>query len=356
MRVLPTFPAAVASVKTFISRTFIATFKTHRSNDSRSGFADTFNYIIACKDDTAFKFSKDGTQIFAFVTDGNPVAPPVAFKRIFIADDLYLYCLNEDDGSLLWKVSIDDYALGITANGSEVAVSIEDVCLKVLRYDGSLLFTLTDPKPFGATSEDFSYFIGFSAGSPVLCHIDDDGNILWKASTKLGPTRHNASPTRLTSKIFTSGPVCHSTSDGHIIWDASDAVPSSPTSQCLALSSEKLFYAASDGNLYRMSLNGSVELSADLLLSPPNTDASASDFIYGFGSGIFKFSFELEQIWRYYCNIYDRSPLGLGSDPSQTAHRDVVVVPADEGLLVIDKDGSLLWSHANANLTHPAIY
>jgi len=356
MRVLPTIPAAVASVKTFTSRTFIATFKTHRASDQRSGFADTFNFIIASQDDAVLKLTKDGSQVFSFFTDGNPVAPPVAFKRIFISDDLYLYCLNEDDGSLLWKVSIDDYALGITADGSKVAVSIDGDSLLVLRYDGTLLFTLTDPKPYGATSEDFSFFIGISAGSPVLCHIDDDGNILWKASTKIGNVWANSSPTRIATRIFTSGPVCHSTSDGHIIWDASDAVPSSPTSQCLALSSEKLFYAASNGKLYRMSLNGSVELSADLLISPPNTDASASDFIYGFGSGIFKFSFELEQIWRYYCNIYDRSPFGLDSDPSQTAHRDVVVVPADEGLLVIDKDGNLLWSHANANLTHPAIY
>jgi len=354
MRVLPTIPATVASVKTFTTRTFIATFKTHRASDLRSGFADTLNFIIASQGDRVLKLRSDGSQVFAFVTEGNPVCPPVAYDRIFVADNLYLYCLQRD-GTLLWKASIDNYALGITADGSKVAVSIEDVSLCVARYDGILLFTLTDPYPLGATSEDFSYFIGISAGSRVLCHIDNDGNILWKATTKIGAEEDHISPTRYKSRIFTPAPVCHDASNGKIIWDASGALPEPSCSQCAALASEKLFITNDDGDLYRISVKGNVEMHADLLISPPDTDASAADFIYGFGYGIFKFSFELEQIWRYVCNTYDRSSFAL-PPPSQTAHRDVVVVPANEGLLVIDKGGSLLWSYANANLTHPAIY
>ena len=349
MRFVATFPATVASVPKFIIRTFIAYFKTHRSSDFRSGFADTFSFIIACDESTAYKFRSNGSVVFEFVTDGNPVAPPVAAKRIFITDDLYLYCLDEDTGDLVWKFAIDDYGLGITADGSKVAVSTE-YTLFVLRYDGLLLFKINEPKPLGATSEDFLFFFGISAGKDVLVRIDDAANILWKAETS--NLYWHSAPTRYKNRIFSPAPACFSADDGHLIWSATP--PSEPSSQCLALSAEKLFYNAD--MLYCMDINGNVERSASIAFEMSETDVSASDFIYAFGSGIFKFSFSLEQIWRYLCNQKDRSALNL-PPPSQTAHRDVVVVPADEGLLVIrSDDGELAWSHANANLTHPAIY
>ena len=354
MRFVATFPATVASVKTFTSRTFIATFKTHRSNDARSGFADTFNFILANELAGCRKLDKSGSQIFLYSCYSPPVAPPIAHKFIFIADDTYLYCLNDNDGLFLWKVSIDGIPLGITADGSKVAVSTEN-SLFVIQYDGSLLFKLNAIQPFGATSEDFSFFFAYG---PYLYHIDDDGSLIWKAETEF-PVDENqvkklAAPTIYENRIYTPAPCCHSADDGSLIWSARGSNIPLSSSQTLALSNGKLFYTSA--NVYRISPHdGDVELSASVNLYWPETDASALDVIFAFGDGLFKFSFSLELLWHYACSRNTREEWDL-PPPSQTAHRDVVAVPAYASLLVIDKNGSLIWKRDEANLTHPAIY
>jgi len=352
MRFVATFPATVASVKTFITRTFVATFKTHRSSDYRSGFADTFNFILATELAGCRKLDKSGSQIFLYSCNSPPVAPPIAFKFIFIADDSYLYCLN-DSGLFLWKISIDGIPYGITADGSKVAVSTEN-SLFVIQYDGTLLFKLNAVEPFGATSEDFSFFFAYG---PFLYHIANDGSLIWKAETEF-PADENqvkklASPTIYENRIYTPAPCCHSANDGSLIWTVRGRNLPYSSSQTLALSNGKLFYTSSD--ICRISPDGDVEISASLNLYQPETDASASDVIYAFGDGLFKFSFSLELIWHYACSRNTREEWDL-PPPSQTAHRDVVAVPEYASLLVIDNNGNLLWKRDEANLTHPAIY
>jgi len=155
MRVLPTFPAAVASVKTFISRTFLAYFSTHRFNAARTGSYDTLNRIFFISYwGYLYCLDKDGNLLWKYAIPSEiEGGHPCVLKYVFApAQDLYCLDIN---GNLLWKFlcNCNHPFCGVSADGSFIYFSADNE-LKKLRYDGTLVASAPNSKRTPALTKE----------------------------------------------------------------------------------------------------------------------------------------------------------------------------------------------------------
>lgn len=155
MRVLPTIPATVASVKTFVSRTFMAYFSTHRFDYRRVGAYDTLNRIFFINFyGYLYCLDKDGSLLWKFaVPEEIEGGHPCVFKYVFAPAD-NLYCLDIN-GNLLWKFvcGCEHPFCGVSADGSFIYFSADNE-LKKLRYDGTLVSAAQNSKRTPALTKE----------------------------------------------------------------------------------------------------------------------------------------------------------------------------------------------------------
>jgi len=155
MRVLPTIPATVASVKTFVSRTFMAYFSTHRFDYRRVGAYDTLNRIFFINyGGYLYCLDKDGSLLWKYaVPEEIEGGHPCVFKYVFAPAD-NLYCLDIN-GNLLWKFvcACEHPFCGVSADGSFIYFSADNE-LKKLRYDGTLVASADSSKRTPALTKE----------------------------------------------------------------------------------------------------------------------------------------------------------------------------------------------------------
>jgi outer membrane protein assembly factor BamB len=160
------------------------------------------------------------------------------------------FCLDADDGSLLWKNTwVKAYGGQVVVNDRVYISGIHFYCLDA--NDGTLIWFTKVSDYWGSNSRPVISNGKFYAGNDngnIYCLKAEDGSVIWSYSTA-GPVR--SSPAICDSKLYVGSHddkiYCLDADDGSVIWTYTTGgdVISSP-----AVSNSKVYVGSNDGYMY----------------------------------------------------------------------------------------------------------
>jgi outer membrane protein assembly factor BamB len=204
----------------------------------------------------------DGSVIWKFKGKDSQKATPVIFENKIIASgiDHYVYCLNATDGTVIW-----DYETGFEVDGSTVVAGgrvyfgAEDhnfYCLNLA--DGSLVYKVPVGSVEGSiTLKDGRVYLGTEQGD-LYCLDPADGRTIWKA--RIGADS-DSTPAVVNGFVYTAaedGVVRSYKQDtGQLVWKfATDGAHTRKSSKYIGIWASPIYFhgriyiGASDKNLY----------------------------------------------------------------------------------------------------------
>lgn len=222
---------------------------------------------------TFYAVSADtGRQRWTFQTNGkiigsaNTFIDPAGQKRriVFGSYDNFLYCLNADDGALLWKHEAQNYINGSPAIADNAAIFGScDGNLYVVPLEDPQKTSTIDIESYMAASPAIENGIIYAANYEGLCIAarQSNGQILWQFRQKDIPF--------LTSPAVTAEYVlfgardktlyCLNRTDGAVVWTFSStaAIDSSPV-----VCGNKVVFGSDNGRFYIVDLADGKEVFA----------------------------------------------------------------------------------------------
>jgi outer membrane protein assembly factor BamB len=133
--------------------------------------------------------SETGRRIWSFSVDGSVGSSPtiVDGKLIFTSKDGYLYCLNIEEGNLIWKKNIGSSVSSPAVYENTIFVGSGEMNGEGMFYsldpDGNILWEF---EPNGAVQSspavagDYVYFASNVKNGTIYCLNREDGNLVWQ--------------------------------------------------------------------------------------------------------------------------------------------------------------------------------
>ncbi len=183
--------------------------------------------------------ANNGNILWKFKTGGEIHSTlAVSDEKVYISSfDSYLYCLNADNGSVIWKYKSDEKELGLQRNKAEGMGYSSPVVFKGKIYIGSrdqglYCFNANNGNVIWKYNIGIDYsspavyngkvYIGLS-GPALYCFNTDNGSMLWKYDRERGiPPDSFFSPVASNGKIYIGSDdsciYCFNADNGNFIW------------------------------------------------------------------------------------------------------------------------------------------
>jgi len=294
--------------------------------------------------------------------------PAIADGKVFATAWNGLYCINENNGSLIWEnTNVKGQSSPALYNDHVIVGSTDGnlYCLEMV--NGSELWNKTiapNPGFTGISSSpvvhDDKIFIGTfdnTGGTGYLyCLNENDGEIIWENSTE--SSIYFSSPSISDGKVFIGtmglynstdyswsqpyGLYCFNEADGELLWDypVDNSIGSSPT-----LFDDKVFFTCKNGGLYCLNENGEFVWEKNIGISVSSPSIYNEKIFVGAGAfgGTGKFyCFDIngKKLWEYETN----GP--VQSSPAIANSKIYFSTNTDNGTIYcLDENGNLSWKY-----------
>ncbi len=327
-----------------------------RSNLYNTGFS---NSEAPASNDVDWVFDTGSYKVDA--------TPAVAYGKLFIPSWTGFYCLDENDGSLIWNISWVKGESSPMIWDNKIFVGSTDGKLYCLNSsDGEDIWSIllqTNPQYTGISSSpkisNGKVFVGTfnetGGNGSFYCLNAEDGTVVWKYSNC--SSIHFSSAAIHDGKVFIGmmglfnsnslsgdppyGILCLNENNGSLIWQYSTngSVSSSP-----AIFGNNLYFTTKDGYLYKISENGEKIWEKEIGISV-SSPAIINGKIY-VGSGTFDGS------GKFYCYDEDGNKLwsfipngGVQSSPVVADGKVFFATNTANGTIYsLDLEGNLVWN------------
>jgi len=226
-------------------------------HDNKIYFGSKDHYIYCLNVD-------NGSLVWKYET-GSAVysSPTIINGRLYIGlNDHYIYCLNADNGSLVWKYEMGNSAVAapVIINGKLYIGSIDHFFYCLNADNGSLVWKYeTDGRPYYSTVYNGKVYFGSgSGGHSAYCLDAENGKIVWIYDTKYYSVI--PAPTVYNNKIYFGSDnhyvYCLNADNGSLVWkhETGGVIRSSPV-----ITNGKLYIGSYDHYIYCLNAdNGSL--------------------------------------------------------------------------------------------------
>ncbi|MFA5771438.1 MAG: PQQ-binding-like beta-propeller repeat protein [Thermoplasmata archaeon] len=325
-----------------------------RNNIYNTGSSELSSIIT---NDVMWKFNTTSYEVDA--------SPAVAYGNVYITTWTGFYCLNENNGSVVWNTStIKGISSPAIYDGKVFVGSTDGKLYSLNAITGEILWNITlqqDVVYTGISSSpkilNDKIFIGTSnetGGSGKIYAIyADNGTIIWNYTTS---SVYLSTASISENKLFIGlmgifnttsfswappyGVLCLNTDNGSLVWvfQTNGSVASSP-----AVYANSVYFTSKDGGLYRVDMNGT-EIWRKEIGTSTSSPAIVNNTIY-VGSGTFGPSGKIRafdengnKLWEFVPNGGVQSSITVGNGKLFFATNT-----QNGTIYSIDANGNLLW-------------
>lgn len=294
--------------------------------------------------------------------------PAVADGKVFFTAWNGLYCINEENGSLIWEnTDVKGQSSPVLYNDHVIVGSTDGnlYCLEMV--SGSELWNATislNPGFTGISSSPVVHndkvFIGtfdYTGGvGHLYCLNENDGTVIWKNSTE--SSVYFSSPAVSNGKVFIGtmglynstvyswsppyGLYCFNETDGKLLWDypTDNSIGSSP-----AVFNNNVLFTCKNGGLYCLNESGGFVWEKNI------GNSISSPSIYD--NKIFVGSGSFGSLGKFYCfdengnKLWEYEPNGpVQSSPAVANSKIYFATNTENGTIYcLDEDGNLFWEY-----------
>ena len=323
-------------------------------------------YHTGCSED--FVVGNDVLWSYPTESWGISSTPAVADGRVFATAWNGFYCINEEDGSLIWENTDVKGQSSPALYNNHVIIGSTDgnlYCLEMV--NGSELWNTTiapDPGFTGISSSPVVHndkvFIGTFNSTGGIGHLycmnANDGTVIWKSSTE--SSVYFSSPAVSNGKVFIGtmglynsttyswsppyGLYCFNETNGELLWEYSvdNSIGSSPT-----VFNNKVFFTCKNGGLYCLNENGGFVWEKNIGSSVSSPSICDNKIFVGSGS--------FGSAGKFYCfdengnKLWEYEPNGpVQSSPVIANNKIYFATNTENGTIYcLGEDGNLIWEY-----------